>query len=101
LGWARANIFYDKLAAPPEPGSLQEALCLLVFRYRQEQEFYAAYSALHGEGSKGRVDTANSYRESMFPYAVRARTDRARTAKQIMDEAFLAGPLYKISNEDE
>ena len=101
MGWARANIFYDKLVAPPEPGSLREALCLLVFRYRQEQQFYSIYSALHAEGSKGRVDTSQQYREAMFPYAVRAKKNNRDTAMRILENAFKQGPLYLLKNEEE
>jgi hypothetical protein len=89
------------LHAPPEPGSLREALCLLVFRYRREQEFYSVYSALHGEGTKGRISTANKYREAMFPFAVRAQETQRSTSKEIMDAAFAAGPFFKVTNEEE
>jgi len=101
LGWARANIFYDKIAAPPEPGSLREALCLLVFRYRQEQNFYSVYSSLHGDGSKGRIETANSFKEAMFPYAVRARNKQRSSSQEIMERAYLEGPYFRIKKEEE
>lgn len=41
LGWARANIVYDKLQGPPEPGSVMEALCLMVQARRELKELYS------------------------------------------------------------
>lgn len=35
LGWARANLYYDKLSKLPSIGSLQETVCLVVQRHRQ------------------------------------------------------------------
>ena len=85
-------MFYDKLVAPPRPGSLQEALCILVQRYRQEQRFYLALAGLH-QGAKEKQETFDAYKRAMYPY-IEASGKRSRDrTKELLDEAFKQGPI--------
>ena len=56
LGWARANLYYDKLKDIPSFGSLREAACLLVWKNRieilQAQTRATAQAALGGENAE-------------------------------------------------
>ena len=92
MGWARANLFYDLLAAPPEPGSLQEALCILVFRYRQEQRFYEVLSRLQPAG-KEREESFDKYKASLFPYVFKSARDTRDATKEALARAFALGPI--------
>jgi len=93
LGWARANLFYDKVEAPPSPGSLQEALCILVQRYRQEQKYYSLLAELYPKGTKERQGAFDKFRQSCFPYVDKNAADHKRTVRGILDRAFLQGPM--------
>lgn len=46
LGWARANILYDKAERLPEPGSPMEILFLMVWTMRQDIEFQKSRATL-------------------------------------------------------
>ncbi len=81
------------MEAPPVPGSLQEALCILVFRYRQEQDFYGKLASLQPEGSEEQRDAFAKLRAAKFPYVFKtARDERART-QETLDRAFAMGPI--------
>ena len=101
MGWARANIFYEKLAAPPESGSLQEALCILVQKYKQEQDFYKTLSELHPEGSKERQDAFDSFRHALFPYIEHVAKNEESRTQSILERAFRFGPIRVVPIEEE
>ena len=86
-------MFYDKLAASPRPGSLQEALCILVQRYRQEQRYYKALASMHAEGSEGRQEMFESYKRSMYPYIESTGRQYRDRTQELLEEAYLQGPL--------
>ena len=95
-------MFYDKLAASPRPGSLQEALCIHIQRYRQEQRYYKTLASMHAEGSEGRQEMFDSYKRSMYPYIESTgRRHRAQT-QELLEEAYLKGPfvIEALSDED-
>ena len=93
MGWARANLFFDKVDAPPSPGSLKEALCILIQRYRQEQDYYKLLASLSG-GAKEKQEAFEKYRQAMFPYIQRGAYNEKNRIKDILDRAFLQGPLF-------
>lgn len=93
MGWARANLFFDKVAAPPSPGSLQEALCILVQRYRQEQEYYSLLANLYPNGSKQKQGAFDKYRNAAFPYIDKGAETHQQKIKRLLDKAFLQGPM--------
>ncbi len=55
LGWARANVFYEKLSSPPKPGSLEEVLCWVVWKEREKigvaRDKAQAQAALGGDAA--------------------------------------------------
>ena len=77
LGWTRAQLVYDKLSSPPSYGTLLEAMCVLVHRYKQQLELLGAraqaQAALGGEAAEkafkefsnfvSRVETEDSTRK--------------------------------------
>jgi len=85
-------LFYDKLAAPPRPGSLQEALCILVQRYRQEQRFYLALANLH-QNPKEQQETFDAYKRAMYPYIEASGKRHRDRTREILDKAFRQGPI--------
>lgn len=93
-------MFFDKVDAPPSPGSLQEALCILVQRYRQEQQYYKLLSELYPAGSKERQGAFDKFRQASFPYVDRSKSDYRDNVKRILDKAFLQGPMYIKKNEE-
>ena len=89
------------MAAPPEPGSLQEALCILIHRYKQEQHFYQVLAGLHPEGSSEKQESFDSFRHALFPYIERVAVDDKDRTNAILDRAFAMGPISvtEVANE--
>jgi hypothetical protein len=85
-------LFYDLLEAPPDPGSLQEALCILVFRYRQEQKFYGLLVNAQTE-HKDRAESFEKYKASLFPYVFKSARDTRDATKEALERAFRLGPI--------
>ena len=85
-------MFYDKLEAPPVPGSLKEALCILVFRYRQEQEFYGLLSGLHTD-KKMQQECFEKYKRAKFPYVLKTAVDERDRTAAVLARAFEQGPI--------
>lgn len=92
-------MFFDKVAAPPSPGSLQEALCVLVQRYRQEQDYYRVLANLYPKGSKERQGAFDKYRQSSFPYLEKGNYNHRDKVKRILDKAFLQGPMTVVKEK--
>lgn len=74
------------------PGSLQEALCILVFRYRQEQEFYGKLSELHTD-TKLRQECFEKYKRAKFPYVLKTAIDERDRTASVLAKAFEQGPI--------
>ena len=81
------------MAAPPETGSLQEALCILVHRYRMEQTFYRDLALFHQAGGSGREEAYEKYRHASFPYIERTSNDNRDRIRSVLEKAFLSGPI--------
>jgi len=81
------------LSTHPEPGSLREAVCVLVQRYRQEKELYLALAMLSPEGSKNRQEHFNQYRECVFPYISRSTRNEEKRIKSVLERSFARGPF--------
>lgn len=93
-------MFYDTLSAPPEPGSLQEAVCLLVFSYRQEQKFYSTLAGLHVPGSEGRRDAFRKFFAASFPHHHAQEEGTKEWVKKTLDRLFLQGPILVGGKDD-
>ena len=86
-------MFFDKLAAPPTPGSLQEAVCVLVFSHRQDQQFYATLANLHPAGSAERKKAFGKYVTACFPHQVRAAEQTDEQVKATLERVCQQGPM--------
>lgn len=81
------------------PGSLKEALCILVFRYRQEQEFYGLLTGLHTD-TKMKQECFEKYKRAKFPYVLKTAVDERDRTKAVLERAFAAGPIMVTPLED-
>lgn len=93
MGWARANLLYDTISSPPDPGSLKEAVCVLVQRGRADQEFFKTAALLSEVGSKGREEYFEQYKHALFPYVAKAAAKESARQKALLDHFYLAGPI--------
>lgn len=91
-------MFYDKLSALPEPGSLREVVCILVQRYRQEQQFNALVASMAAtpEGKRSALDT---YMKSLAPYIASTKKAETDRAKAIMEKFMQDGPMTIVGEE--
>jgi len=77
----------------PEPNSLQEALCILVFRAREECKALEFAAILTPEDDTNRKnDLISQYRESRFPYLLTEK-EEYKQLSDILDRAFARGPI--------
>tara|TARA_R110002126_G_scaffold188113_4_gene336557 strand:+ start:278 stop:661 length:384 start_codon:yes stop_codon:yes gene_type:complete len=97
LGWHQACLLYDKLVGIPEPGSLREAVCILIQRHRQETEYtktMAIVAAAAGESQHSvLMDAVEQFRDLMFPYIQRTKRDLQKEMKAVLERAFTRGPM--------
>ena len=83
LGWARANVFYDKLLHPPEPGTLVEMLCLIIWKARQSVALAGARAQAQASiGGKEAIEAFNDYRDLVNRVE---REDKQKKMKQALD----------------
>tara|TARA_B100000131_G_scaffold305766_1_gene332088 strand:+ start:75 stop:353 length:279 start_codon:yes stop_codon:yes gene_type:complete len=77
----------------PEPGSLQEALCISVFSVREE---YALLEVLlnNSEG-KSKSDVFNDYKSVRFPFIEGGKVQESKDMQEVMQRAFEKG-VYEI-----
>lgn len=61
MGWARANIIYDKKQGVPEYGTLEEALFMLVWRKRQM--IYAMQTRAMAQSALGGKEAEEAYKD--------------------------------------
>jgi hypothetical protein len=100
LGWARANLIYDSLERPPKPGSILEAVCLMVQMRREVTQFYSVFAMVQAiisasdEGSGDVVNKAfSSYRDSLMPFLKNQMKDEQKRIKDFLSQEVLRGPL--------
>jgi hypothetical protein len=96
-------VLYDKLEGPPEPGSVMEALCILVQMRREMTELYrvhtvvqAVLTTVHPE-SKDTGDNVreafNNFKGSLMPFVKHAiKEEQERVMRALRDEV-KRGPL--------
>lgn len=106
MGWARANILFDKTTRLPEPGSPMEILFLLVWRLRQNAEFQKSRSIVQAlmsqKGAEGEHITKafEQLTEAFFPYDKNQKADEIKKLKQGLKKVIQAGPLEITRMED-
>lgn len=92
MGWARANILYDKLGRVPEPGSLQEAVMMLVFRAREEYSTLHVMASLTGSMEQ-RTELFDEYKRARFPFVEAEKVRKEEVIQNILKNAFEGGPM--------
>lgn len=61
MGWARANIIYDKFEGRPKYGSLMEVLLMLV--WKKKQVIYAAHIRAMAQSALGGKEAEEAYKD--------------------------------------
>ena len=73
-----------------------------MLRYRHEQEFYRTLLiATPPQFTKERGEAFDKYRAATFPHVVRHAVDTESTAKKILNDAVMRGPIVIRSLQDE
>lgn len=96
-------MLYDKLVGPPEPGSVMEALCILVQMRREMTELYRVHTVVqavlitaHPE-SKDTGDSVreafNNFKGSLMPFVKHALREEQAKVMQALHEEVKRGPL--------
>lgn len=86
LGWARANVVYD-MGGLPKPGSLAEAMCVVVWRTRQQQKVAGIRAQSQASlGGEKAVEAFKDFRDLVNRVDVKDRTERMhRQLERIKD----------------
>ncbi len=93
-------MFYDKITTSPEPGSLQEVACIIVQRYRQEQQLNAVWANLV-EGPELKKQALEAYKKSLAPYIEKSRDLAAQQIRERMERYLASGPIFiNLGDED-
>ena len=99
MGWARANILYEKATRLPEPGSPMEIVFLLVWNMRQKIEFQKARAELQalisqkGAESKEILAAFDDLRESFFPFDKNAKEADLKEMRSVLEREVARGAL--------
>ena len=99
MGWARANILFDRMKTMPDPGSPMEILMLVLWRMRQNIDFQksrAIITALlnqQGAEPKQIEKSYNDLRAAYFPFESGEREEEIAVLKKVMQKELARGPL--------
>ena len=99
MGWARANILYERTTRPPEPGSPMEMVHLLVWKMRQNIEFHKsratmqALLSLKGAEDKTILAAFDDLKEAFFPFDKNEKKSEIQSLKNEMLREINRGPL--------
>ena len=107
VGWARANIWYEKLGAPPTPGTWQEALSILVWVGRQEQQVAATRAVAQAsikDTEKEARKAFENYLGAMFPYREKVEQKAKENQQELLRRWTGVGPIrlstqYRVDRE--
>jgi hypothetical protein len=104
VGWALANMWYDKFDGMPPRGSPLESLFILVYLQRQEAHLLATRAIVQstipeGSAAKPAIEAFQKYCDTMFPFIKKAETEdehHQRLAEFIKHRAKIdLRPIYK------
>ncbi len=97
IGWHRASLLHRNIGSVPHPGSLREAVCILVQRTLDERAYYATLVSAAAAGGKAQIkvlkDALEKYRELIFPYMAGTRAQMNEGMKNALDRIVARGPL--------
>lgn len=87
LGWAKANIVYEKMVGPPKPGTLAEVLCIMVWKARQSQTIAQSRALAQASlGGDQAVEAFSEYRDLVNHVEIKERTDKMRERLEAMQD---------------
>ena len=66
---------------------------MLVFSYRQNQQFYSTLAGLYPDGSEGRRNAFNKYVSACFPHQVRIQEQDHERVQRVLERMFKQGPM--------
>lgn len=99
MGWARANILYDRIKRLPEAGSPMEIVFLVIWRMRQQIEFHKSrvlvQALLNQQGAEAKhIESAyEDLRGAFFPFEKTQREDEIVDLKKVMHRELAKGAL--------
>jgi hypothetical protein len=98
LGWARANMMYDTMRAPPRPGSLLEILFMMIQMRREAarlMEVRAIVQAVRDASDDGKStqDAYDDFRRSLMPYLGVDEKERSAALRAALNREFQGGPM--------
>ena len=83
----------------PLPGSLQEVVCVLVQRYRQEQEV-AKLIALMSTTPEAKRTSLDAFKQAIAPHVQRSRKKEADLNKERLERYLSFGPVLIKPGEE-
>jgi hypothetical protein len=84
--------------SPPAPGSLQEALCILVFRAREEYELLGLVLSLVKEDDiQHKNSLLEDYKSVRFPFLKKEEEKTQKTVEEVFEKVF-SGGTYVIDS---
>lgn len=99
MGWARANILFDKVKEMPDTGSPMEMLFLVLWRMRQQIEFQKSrviiQALLNQQGAEAKhiEDAFKDLRNAFFPFEESQKDEEIRDLKKVMHKELARGAL--------
>jgi hypothetical protein len=99
LGWARANILYDRVDGMPDPGSPMEILYMVLWRMRQQIDFHKSRALMQALMSQQGVNAEHiekafeDLRNSFFPFEQHQKEEEVESLKKIMFKEIARGAL--------
>lgn len=97
VGWALANVFYDKHVGMPDPGSWQEALMLLTWSQRQlgrsAEARFITQAIMTPNDEKVVVEAQEDFLEALFPYYRQQQVERKKHMLSVLKRWTSMGPI--------
>lgn len=106
MGWARANIMFEKAKRVPEPGSPMEIVFILLWKMRQDIEFQKSRATLQAllsqkeVESKPVIEAFDNLREAFFPFNKNQKKSDLKTMRDQLMREVRKGPVSVIPTED-
>ncbi len=106
MGWARANIMFEKAKRVPEPGSPMEIVFVLLWKMRQDIEFQKQRATLQalmsqqGVESKPVLEAFDALKESFFPFSKASKSTDFKDMREHLMREVRRGPISVTPLED-
>ena len=106
MGWARANIIFDKARKLPTPGSPMEIMFILVWKMKQAIDFQKSRAMIQGLlAQKGADDDIikqvfDDLKEAFFPFDKNEKKADTQKMREYLMSEVSKGPLSVVPMED-